>query len=208
MSVKITVRIEDHIAEKIVKSGMNTSDYTRRALELYSVNKDNSIAYTKLQVIDDCIDLLREHKDELQSSMVSDAYTAFKQDVRQNDENCLTKLSDKNEKTVGLSDKKEETVGQVVGQNTVEMSDIFEETVRQMKDDYLYTTYKPYLELLSKMLNLHNSVPDYTKKKITDETHTKPAELNKFLFHFREEIKQIQWSISSETSTIEYDDGK
>ena len=215
MAISITVRITEEQADKIRKSGINTSEYTRRAIELYSEQKDNASMLSKINIISECINILEEYKKSIQQDMINIAYNeliykndepvSYKKDekVRQTGEN----LSYKKEENVSKSYKNDKNVRQFVRQNEEETSYIFDENVRQMKDDQLYSTYNPHLQLLSKMLNLHNSVPDATKKKITDETATKPSELNEFIFNYRDEIKQINYEISNEIVYHDYEDG-
>lgn len=208
MTIRISVRIDDHIANKMMKSGLTTTEYTRRALETYSVNKDNAMQYQKVGTVEECISLLSGYRDEINQRLVNNSSRLLEDSVRQDDNICQTEVSDKSDENVRLSDKKEENVGQFVRQETDTVSDIFEESVRQMKQDTHYQTYKPYLELLSKLFNIHNSIPDATKQKIASETNTKRGELDQFLFAYKDEIKNIQWSIASESVHVDYDDGK
>ena len=209
MTVTITVRLNEEQIQKINKSGLTKSEYTRNAIDYFSENKMNANILAKVNIVDECIKLLQGYREELKNHIVSEAYQnlqlsyEIEENVRQSDEN----LYYKNEENVKKIYKNEENVRQDVLQSEPEVSDIYEENVRQMKENHYYEIYKPYLELLSKMLNLHNSVPDTTKKKITDETATKPSELNSFIFNFKEEIKQINYEISDEIIHHSYDEG-
>ena len=200
MTITITVRLTDEQADKIKRSGLTKSEYTRQAIDYYSENKYRASVLSKVNIVEECITLLQGYRDDLKNQIVSDAYNNLQlsykidENVRQEDEN----LSYKNKENVKKIYKNEENVRQLVIQNEEDLSYKNEETVRQMRESAFYDYYKPYLELLSKMINLHNSVPEDTKKKIVAETNTKPSQLNDFIFKYRDEIKRIEWSVSED----------
>lgn len=206
MTLTITVRLTDEQADKIGRSGLTKSEYTRQAIDFYSENKHQASVLSKVNIVEECIKLLQGYRDDLKNKIVSDAYAnlqlsyKIEENVRQEDEN----LSYKNEENVKKIYKNEENVRQDVLQNEEDLSYKNEENVRQMSESALYPLYKPYLELLSKMINLHNSVPEDTKKKIVAETNTKPSQFNDFIFKYRDEIKQMDWSVSAEVIHHKY----
>ena len=210
MSITITVRLTDEQADKIKKSGLNKSDYTRQAIDYYSENKHKSSVFSKVNIVDECIHLLKGYRDDLCNSIQSEAYNNLQlsykidENVRQVDEN----LSYKNDENVKKIYKNEETVRQDVIQNNEELSYKNEETVRQIEESTLYPIYKPYLETMTRMFNTQNGIPDHFKKKITLETNTKQTQLNDFLFKYREDIQSMEWEYPTEVTHMKDEDGK
>lgn len=210
MTITITVRLTDEQADKISRSGLSKSEYTRQAIDYYSENKYRASVLSKVNIVEECITLLQGYRDDLKNQIVSDAYQnlqlsyKIEENVRQNDEN----LSYKNEENVKKIYKNEENVRQVVIQNEDDLSYKNKENVRQIGKSALYEIYKPYLETMSRMLNTQNGVPDHFKKKITVETNTKPTQLNDFLFKYREDIMSMEWSYPTEVTHVKYEDGK
>lgn len=208
MTERISIRISDILASKIRRSGLSKTEYTRRALESYSENKENVMRYNKIATVSECINVLEKFRDNLQCDLLNQQYADFEESVRQKSEICQTNLSDKTDESVRLSDKNEEFVRHFVRQNHKQVSDKNAESVRQMSEDPMYETYKPYIELLSKMLNIHNNIPEETKRKIKNETNTTMHQLNDFLFRYRKEIMTCNYTIASETVKIDYEDAK
>lgn len=208
MTERISIRISDILASKIRRSGLSKTEYTRRALESYSENKENVMRYNKIATVSECISVLEKFRDNIQCDLLNQQYADFEESVRQKSEICRTNLSDKNDESVRLSDKNDEFVRHFVRQNHKQVSDKNAESVRQMSEDPMYETYKPYIELLSKMLNLHNNIPEETKRKIKNETNTTRNQLNDFLFRYRKEIMTCNYTIASETVKIDYEDAK
>ena len=112
MTISITVRLTDEQFAKIQKSGLNTSEYTRQAVEYYSENKMNATILSKVNVVDECIKLLKGYRDELKNRVISEAYQnlqlsyKIEEDVRQGDENLSYKTGD----SVSKSYKNKENV--------------------------------------------------------------------------------------------------
>ena len=210
MTVTISVRLSDEQIDKINQSDLNTSEYTRRAIDYYSENKQNASIVSKMNIVDECIKLLQGYRKDLQNNMVSEAYQnmqvyyKIEENVKQED----TDLYYKNDESVKNLYKNDENVIQDVIQDDDTMYYKNEENVKQMDQSEFYKVYYPYLELMSKMLNIHNTVLEDTKKKITAETNTKPSQLNDFLFKYRDEIKNLDWSISTERIKHDYEDSK
>ncbi len=210
MTISITVRLTDEQFAKIQQSGLNTSEYTRQAVDYFTENKMNATILSKVNVVEECIKLLQGYRDELKNKVISDAYQnlqlsyKIEEDVRQDDDI----LSYKNDNFVSKSYKNDENVRQVVRQKQEGMSYKNDNFVRRIEDDYMYEIYKPYFETMSKQLNNINKITDDFKRKITQETNTKTSELNAFLFEYKDDIKQMYRSVASERVKVSYDDGK
>ena len=210
MTISITVRLTDEQFAKIQKSGLNTSEYTRQAVEYYSENKMNATILSKVNVVDECIKLLKGYRDELKNRVISEAYQnlqlsyKIEEDVRQGDENLSYKTGD----SVSKSYKNKENVRQVVRQNKEGLSNKNDDFVRRIEDDFMYDTYKQYFGTMSNMLNNLNQITPDFKKKITQETNTKLSDLDAFLFEYRDDIKNMEGSIASERVRVDYEDGK
>lgn len=73
-----------------------------------------------------------------------------------------------------------------------------DENVKNHQQNDPYYTYRNYLPLLSKMLNMHNCIPDHVKKKVKEETCTTSKEFNSFIHKYRERIKQEKYEFGRE----------
>ena len=104
MTERISIRISDILASKIRRSGLSKTEYTRRALESYSENKENVMRYNKIATVSECINVLEKFKDNLQCDLLNQQYADFEESVRQKSEICQTNLSDKTDESVRLSD--------------------------------------------------------------------------------------------------------
>jgi len=71
-------------------------------------------------------------------------------------------------------------------------------SVKRMDEDELFQVYKKHLPLLSKMVNIHHSIPDHVKKKIKDETCTSNSQLEDFIRKYRDEIIEVNYDFSHE----------
>lgn len=197
MSNHINVRINDEISKKMKCSGLSMSEYTRKALNFYDVRKDNSLLQYKINTIQECIDLLVVERDKLKKQMIKEAY----ENLYKNNENVQInedKNVYKNEEIVHKMYEDEENSVQKSVQNEDLLLYENEKNVQTMRKDLRYKQMEKYLPLLSKLINIHNIVPETTKEKIKNETTLTPKEINDFIVIYREEIKTFEYNISSE----------
>lgn len=207
MSRNINVRIDDNQDNDIKQSGMKTSVYTRHALNDFSIRRHNSLVQLRINMVQDCIDRLVDYKRELQEQMIDESYKVLyenEKNVKKSEEKSLYN----NEENVKKIYKDDEISLQNVKTFLEEPLYKNDENVKTMVNDPLYYKYKPYIELLSKMINLHNNVSEDTKKKISMETATSLSQISNFIYDFRDEIKCQEWSFSSERMKSDYYDGK
>ena len=197
MSNHINVRINEKKKKKMKCSGLSMSEYTRKALNFYDVRKDNSLLQYKINTIQECIDLLVVERDKLKKQMIKEAY----ENLYKNNENVQInedKNVYKNEEIVHKMYEDEENSVQKSVQNEDLLLYENEKNVQTMRKDLRYKQMEKYLPLLSKLINIHNIVPETTKEKIKNETTLTPKEINDFIVIYREEIKTFEYNISSE----------
>jgi len=205
MSRNINVRIDDNQDNDIKQSGMKTSVYTRHALNDFSIRRHNSLVQLRINMVQDCIDRLVDYKRELQEQMIDESYKVLyenEKNVKKSEEKSLYN----NEENVKKIYKDDEISLQIVKTHVDERLYENEKNVKTMSEHPLYYKYKPYVETLSKMLNLHGNVPEDTKKKITSETATSMSQISNFIYDFKNEIKNQEWSIHDERIVSDYDD--
>lgn len=187
------------------RGSMSFSEYVRMCMDFFSKNKHNLAILQKVGAVETCMGFLEEYIGELNNQLLLDGLDHIDLSDK-NGESVIQNVYDKEDKTVCSEYKNESDVIHRVIQNDEEVSDKKEESVIQMENDPLYQTYKPYLETMSKQLNTHNRVEDHTKKKITSETATKPTQLTTFLFMYKNEIRNIDYSVSRERVAMKYRD--
>ena len=207
MSRNINVRIADDQENDIKKSGMKISEYTRHALDDFSIRRHNSLLQLRINMVQDCIDRLVDYKRELQEQMIDESYKVLyenEKNVKKSEEKSLYNTGENVKKIY----KDDEISLQNVKTNTDEPLYNNEQNVKTMSEHPLYYKYRPYIKTLSKLLNLHGNIPEDTKKKITSETATNMPEISNFIYDFRNEIKHQEWSMSDERIVSDYDDGR
>ncbi|WP_323736212.1 hypothetical protein PXD04_10075 [Methanosphaera sp. ISO3-F5] len=213
MTITITVRLTEEQIQKINKSGLTKSEYTRTAIDYFSENKLNASILSKINIVEECISLLEGYRDDLKNNMISTAYQNLdlsyeideqpelfyknKENVIQNDEN----LSYKNGKNVKKIYKNGENVIQNVLQNDDEMFYKNSENVIQMRQDPAYPEIQKYMETLSKQINIHGNVLEAMKTKINHETTLTPKQISRFIAKYKNEIKQVPYKLGEHTQS-------
>ena len=188
MTVNINVRITDEQYQEIKFSGQKISEYTRDALDFYNVRKGKSLLQHEINIVQDCIDLLEDHKKECQKQLqklsLENLYES-EENVKKTDEKSIYK-NDENVKKIYKNDEKSlQNVNTTIPENIYKT----EENVKEMQNHHLFNRYKPYLETLSKLLYYQKTVPDDTKKMISKETSTTMREISDFIYGFHIYIK-------------------
>ena len=197
MSRNINVRINDAQDDKIRKSGMTASKFTRLAIDDFSPAKHNALILHDIAVLQKGIDVLVGLQDELRSGLIEDTYTPLyklgenvkkteREPLYKNEEN-VKKLYEEEENSLQNSLQPEEQPLYKNGEN-----------VKTMEEDPHYPQMKKHLETLSKMLNIHGTIPKYTKTMISEETTFSTNEVSDFIVLYREDIKQIPYNIDKE----------
>jgi len=191
----INVRISDKQAAKIHSSGMNYSEYVRRSIDFYDLRREDALIHSKIKMIDKCMEELKKLK-ENELDNISRVGCLYKnhENVKKSDEEILYK-SDENVKNLYKN-------GAISLQSVKKLDDEnlynFDETVKNHRQNDPYYTYRNYLPLLSKMLNMHNCIPDHVKKKVKSETCTTSKEFDSFIHKYRERIKQEKYEFGRE----------
>jgi len=191
----INVRISDEQDAKIHSSGMNYSEYVRRSIDFYDLRREEALIHSKINMIDKCMDELKKLKEnELDNILKVDCLYKKDEIVKKSDDKILYK-SDENVKNLYKNSAISlQSVKKLDGENLYN----FDETVKNHQQNDPYYTYRNYLPLLSKMLNMHNCIPDHVKKKVKSETCTTNKEFNSFIHKYRDRIKQEKYEFGRE----------
>jgi len=213
MTITITVRLTEEQIQKINKSGLTKSEYTRNAIDYFSENKLNASIISKINIVEECINLLEGYRDELKNNMISTAYQNMnlsyeieeqpelfyknKENVIQNEKNLYYK-NDENVKKIYKNGK---NVIQNVLQNDDEMFYKNKENVIQMTEDPAYPEIQKYMETLSKQINLHGNVSKEMETKINNETTLTPKQISRFIAKYKNEIKQVPYKLRERTQS-------
>ena len=191
----INVRISDRQAAKIHSSGMNYSEYVRKSIDFYDLRREDALIHSKINMIDKCMHELKKLKeDELDNILKVECLYKNHEIVKKSDEEILYK-KDENVKNLYKN-------GAISLQSVKKLDDEnlydFDENVKNHRQNDPYYTYRNYLPLLSKMLNIHNCIPDHVKKKVKSETCTTSKEFDSFIHKYRERIKQENYEFGRE----------
>lgn len=196
MKKNINVRINDEQINKINSSGLSCSEYVRKSIDFYDKRKDNALSYIKIEIIHELMDKLKsiEEKEYLQIS----SKTQYKNAKYVNNQDSF--LYDNWNNVKNIYENNNFSLQNV---QTPQADSLYEksESVKTMTDDPLFNTYKNYLPLLSKMLNIHGTVLEHAKKKISGETGTTKRQLSKFILEYQEEIKEIEYEFTRVNSS-------
>lgn len=195
--VNINVRISDEQERRIRSSGLKISDYTREALNFYNIRKGSSLLQYKIDTIQECIDLLDNHKKELQKQLVNEAYRSLyenEENVKKSEEESVYKTEETVKKIYGDEENSLQNV-KTSGTESVYKNN---GNVKTMWDDPKITRMEQYLPTLSKLLHIQNTIPDTMRTKIKEETLLTPSEINEFIVKYKEEIKSVDYDISPE----------
>ena len=201
MTKQINVKISDDLYNKITKSGLKISVYTRNALEFYDERKRTAGIMHDINIIQDCIDILESEKKIRSEKIISENY----KNIYENEEN-VKKTDDKeiyeNEENVKKIYANNENVIQNVKKTDDKEIYENEENVKKTDDKELKNQLKNHLSLLSKLLNLHGTVPDATIKKIHQETGIKTDSITEFIYNNSVELKKIPYEFSRKATEI------
>ena len=187
----INVRITETQEQKIKQSGLNTSEYVRKCIDFYDLRRENAYRYSRLSAIEECIESLKTiKKEESEKIFTETPLYKIDENVKKNDEKKFYKC---NENVKNLY-KTDANALRDVMQFDEESLYNDEENVKKMCDDEYYVYYGKYTSLLSKMLNLHNVIPQDTRTMITSQTATTKREFDEYIRKYRDEIKEQEYN--------------
>lgn len=197
------IRFRQSDLDKYHISGIGDfSKFVRKTIDAYDVSFESMKERAKAEAYNECITKLTIERDYVIQTLQTPT-APVKQTLQNNTEpsqNVIQTLQNTTENTQNViqNNNDENPVLQKELQNDGENK----EFVLQMELSPYYEQMKPYLQLLSRQLNIVKEVPDDTKKKISNETGIPKQKVNTFIYEFRNDIMVTDYEIPDENDRV------
>jgi len=197
------IRFRQSDLDKYNLSGIGDfSKFVRKTIDAYDVSFESMKEQAKAEAYNECITKLTIERDYVIQTLQTPT-APVKQTLQNNTEssqNVIQTLQNTTENTQNViqNNNDENPVLQKDLQNDGENK----EFVLQMELSPYYEQMKPYLQLLSRQLNIVKEVSDDTKKKISNETGIPKQKVNTFIYEFRNDIMVTDYEIPDENDRV------